>query len=189
MKVKADIRENINPAFQFDTGDLETDAVKTRITSSTAGFEDYFDRPVQDEVPTAEKTGPTASITTQDAPLTPGENKDFIQRLIDFGKGGVGKAIVGATAIGTAASAVERLEAAEERIEAGEGEMPAYLKEGARFVAEEVTPVGLVPPVEAAIGAGLEAGAEAMQEEAEEKGIAGDIEAQFRGLFGVPPQY
>lgn len=188
-KSKSVIRNIVDPDFNFDTGNVNTDVVQERITTSTEGFESYFDRPVKAEVPEPEKSGPTASVTTQDAPLTPDENKDFLKRLMDFGQGNVGKAVVGATTLGMGVSAAQRLEAAEQRIQAGEGEMPAYLKEGARFAAEEFTPAGLVEPAAAVIGAGLEAGAEAAQEEAEEKGISGDIEAQLRSVFGAPPQF
>lgn len=182
QKSKTVIQNIVQPDFQFDTGDVTTDVSQTRVTSSTAGFEGYFDRPVQDALPEGEKGGPTASITTQDAPLTPAENKDFLERLMKFGTEGL-KAL---PIVGVGIAAGAKKAEAEEMIEEGEGALPAYLQKGAEFIAEEATPYGFVPPVEAAVGAGLEAGAEALQQEAEEKGISGDIEAQLRGMFGVP---
>jgi len=135
-KVKTTIRENVNPDFQFDTGNIDTDAVTTRITSSTAGYEDYFNRPVADEV-----EQPTVSITEGPKEVSETTKKSLIGKFIEFGGG---KAMAALPVVGLAAAGATRVEAAEQRVEAGEGVMPAYLKEGARFITEEfVDPTGM----------------------------------------------
>lgn len=187
-RVKTVIRENVNPDFQFDTGNVDTDAVTTRITSSTAGFEEYFNRPVADEV-----EQPTVSITEGPKEVSETTKKSLIDKFIAFGGGKAAKTVTGLGIAGVGYGLAEKIQAAEERVEAGEGTMPAYLKEGAKFIAEDVSPVGIVEPVVdiagSAVEAGLEAGAEAAQQEAEEKGISGDLESQLRSIFGVPPQF
>ena len=184
---KKNTRSLIDPTFDFDWGG-DYDTVKTRITERTEGFgSDYFKREVvaPSETATAAPKAPKG--------LTEEDKAGVLKRLTDWSKGALDspttKAIAGIGLTGMGISAAQRLEAAEERVAAGEGEMPAYLKEGARFVAEEFTPAGFVEPAKEVIGAGLKAGAEAAQKEAEEKGISGDIEAQIRSVLGVPPQF
>ena len=179
--------QQLRPDFKFDHG-ADTDRVKTRITGATEGYgRDYFKRKVvaPSETATAAPKAPKG--------LTEEDKAGVLKRLTDWSKGALDspttKAIAGIGLTGMGISAAQRLEAAEERVAAGEGEMPAYLKEGARFVAEEFTPAGFIEPAKEVIGAGLKAGAEAAQKEAEEKGISGDIEAQIRSVLGVPPQF
>ena len=187
-KSKQVITNIVDPNFQFDTGSVDTDVARERITTSTDGFQGYFDRPVAEKSPE-----PTVDITEGPKEVSEKTKKSLIDKFIAFGGGKAAKAVTGLGLAGVGYGFAEKVEAAEERVEAGEGTMPAYLKEGARFIAEDVSPVGIVEPVVdiagSAVEAGLEAGAEAAQQEAEEKGISGDIEAQLRGIFGVPPQF
>ena len=187
-KSKQVITNIVDPTFQFDTGSVDTDVARERITTSTDGFQGYFDRPVAEKAPE-----PTVDITEGPKEVSEKTKKSLIDKFIAFGGGKAAKTVTGLGVAGVGYGFMEKLQAAEERVEAGEGTMPAYLKEGAKFIAEDVSPVGIVEPVVdiagSAVEAGLEAGAEAAQQEAEEKGISGDIEAQLRGIFGVPPQF
>lgn len=84
----------------------------------------------------------------------------------------------------TAAAVTEKAQSAEQEIEEGASPIPTYLRKGAEFAAEELTPIGIAEPV---VEAGLEAGAEALQAEKEEKGLLDlDIEAQMGRMFGIP---
>ena len=134
------------------------------------------------EIDTGEEK-PKAS-TTKQKPKTATDMIDQFKKLGDLLTKG-GKYVVPPVAVGaTALAGTEKLQAAEEEIERGASPIPTYLRKGAEFAAEELTPIGLAEPV---VEAGLEAGAEALQEEKEEKGLRGlDIEAQMGRVFGIP---
>ena len=134
------------------------------------------------EIDTGEEK-PKAS-TTKQKPKTVADMTDQFKKLGELLTKG-GKYVVPPVAVGaTALAGTEKLQAAEEEIERGASPIPTYLRKGAEFAAEELTPIGIAEPV---VEAGLEAGAEALQEEKEEKGLRGlDIEAQMGRMFGIP---
>lgn len=134
------------------------------------------------EIDTGEEK-PKAS-TAKQKPKTVADMTDQFKKLGDLLTKG-GKYVVPPVAVGaTALAGTEKLQAAEEEIERGASPIPTYLRKGAEFAAEELTPIGIAEPV---VEAGLEAGAEALQEEKEEKGLRGlDIEAQMGRVFGIP---
>lgn len=134
------------------------------------------------EIDTGEEK-PKAS-TAKQKPKTVADMTDQFKKLGELLTKG-GKYVVPPVAVGaTVLAGAEKVEAAEEEIERGASPIPTYLRKGAEFAAEELTPIGIAEPV---VEAGLEAGAEALQEEKEEKGLRGlDIEAQMGRMFGIP---
>lgn len=111
------------------------------------------------------------------------------ERLAKIADSRVTKTIVGGLPVaGIVYAASDRLEAAEQRIAAGEGKIPAYLKEGARFAAEELTPLG-IPIAAAEFGSAMyESTKEALEEDVAKRSQITDVndfgtEMQMRSLF------
>lgn len=111
------------------------------------------------------------------------------ERLAKIADSRVTKTIVGGLPIvGIPLAASERLEAAEQRIASGEGEIPAYLKEGTRFVAEEFTPLG-IPIAAAEFGSDMyQSTKETLERDVAKRSQITDVndlgtEMQMRSLF------
>lgn len=173
-----------------DTAKLDLEQRRESITKSILDLREENQRRLLEnpdlakplEIDTGEEK-PKAS-TAKQKPKTVTDMVDQFKKLGDLLTKG-GKYVVPPVAVGaTALAGTEKLQAAEEEIERGASPIPTYLRKGAEFAAEELTPIGIAEPV---VEAGLEAGAEALQEEKEEKGLRGlDIEAQMGRMFGIP---
>ena len=173
-----------------DTAKLDLEDRREKITKSILDLREENQRRLLEnpdlakplEIDTGEEK--QKASTTKQKPKTATDMIDQFKKLGDLLTKG-GKYVVPPVAVGaTVLAGAEKVEAAEEEIERGASPIPTYLRKGAEFAAEELTPIGIAEPV---VEAGLEAGAEALQEEKEEKGLRGlDIEAQMGRMFGIP---
>jgi len=94
-KSKSVIHNIVDPTFTFDTGNVSTDVVQERITTSTEGFENYFDRPVTESTPTV------TIGTAEKKAVSDSSRASWVDKLTKLGKSGLGG--LGVLAIGTAA--------------------------------------------------------------------------------------
>lgn len=184
---KKNTRSLVDPDFEFDWGG-DYDTVKTRVTERTEGYgSDYFKREVVAPAETATEAPKAPKGLTEE------DKAGVLKKLTDWSKGvtdipGVKTVLTGLPVAGIAYAASSRLEAAEERIAAGEGEMPAYLKEGARFIAEEFTPLG-IPIAAAEFGAEMyQSTKKTLEEDVAKRSQITDVkdfgtEMQMRNLF------
>lgn len=175
---KATIRETVNADFQFDTGNADTDVVKTRITASTEGFQDYFSRPVANEAPQ-----PTVTITEGPKEISEESRRGLLNSFIESAGGAGKKVLAAAPVVGIPLALASKKAEAEQMVAEGTPELLAYGQKGAEFIAEEFTPYGVAKGVYD-IGQVVAEETQKMAEQTKEQFLQETPEeAQMRELF------
>lgn len=197
-------RDAVNAGLERDTARANREALDEKIaTAERMANPDVQRKLIEGEKATIRLEEQTAAIRAQAKAELEAESKPQVElteatkskieevreRLAKLADSRVTKTIVGGLPIvGIPLAASQRVEAAEQRIAAGEGTVPAYLKEGARFVAEEFTPLGL-PIAAAEIGSEIhQSTKETLEKDVAKRSQITDVndfgtEMQMRNLF------